>query len=94
MCVHVPCQVRIRLGIINNAVGMTMSIPPEKLDNILIALLVWDGNTHTTYKQMQSIVVSLKFDSKVSPPGKHFFLAFLCFACSEVGYCLLSSGNS
>ena len=65
-------QTMIWLGIMFNTMNMTMSIPKEKLDTIISDLHSWRNRTHATKREMQSIIGSLQFVAKVSPPVRLF----------------------
>ena len=67
-----PTQTMIWLGIMFNTMNMTMSIPKEKLDTIISDHYSWHNHTHATKHEMQSIIGSLQFVAKVSPPVRLF----------------------
>ena len=67
-----PAQNMIWLGILFNCVNMTMKIPPEKLNEIMVTLDSWKGRTHATRTQMQSVLGLLQFVASVSPPTRIF----------------------
>ena len=67
-----PSQSMVWLGILFDTLTLTMSIPEDKLEQILNDLKWWNGQTHATRKQMQSLIGSLQFVAKVSPPVRLF----------------------
>ena len=72
-----PAQEMVWLGILFNTTDMTMSIPDQKLEEIMLSLREWDKRTHATRKEIQSIVGSLQFVAKVSPPVRLFISRML-----------------
>ena len=67
-----PSQTMIWLGILFDSVNMTMTIPPGKLREIMTTLREWQGRTHATHNQMQSVLGLLQFVASVSPPTRIF----------------------
>ena len=67
-----PSQTMIWLGILFNSVEMTMTIPPEKMGEIMTTLDSWAGKTHATRTEMQSLLGLLQFVASVSPPTRIF----------------------
>ena len=62
----------IWLGLLYNTVEMTISIPPEKLVEIMALLREWDGKKRATQRELQSLVGTLQFVAGVSPPTRVF----------------------
>ena len=73
-----PAQVMTWLGIRYDSVTMIMSIPPDKLEEIMGVVRAWQGKTRATAKEMQSLIGLLQFVASVSPPPP----AFSPIACS------------
>ena len=67
-----PTQKMIWLGILFDTINMTMSIPEQKLKDIMEELKCWASCTHATRREMQSVLGSLQFVAKVSPPFRLF----------------------
>ena len=70
--VCLPSQIMIWLGILFNTMTMTMSIPHDKLSEIMQSLGEWKNRIHATRKEMQSIIGVLQFVAKVAPPVRLF----------------------
>ena len=70
--VCLPAQTMIWLGILFNSVLMTMSIPKQKLAEIMDMLKDWEERKHATRREMQSVIGCLQFVAKVSPPVRLF----------------------
>ena len=70
--VCLPSQMMIWLGILFNTLAMTMSIPKNKLSEIMECLKGWMNRTHATRREMQSILGMLQFVAKVAPPVRLF----------------------
>ena len=62
-----PSQCMIWLGIIFNTLDMTMSIPVQKMKDIMLCLEDWHGRTHATRREIQSVIGMLQFVAKVAP---------------------------
>ena len=67
-----PAQIMIWLGILFNTVAMTMSIPKQKMGEIMEMLCKWKGRTHATRREMQSVIGCLQFVAKVASPVRLF----------------------
>ena len=67
-----PTQLMIWLGILFDTINMTMSIPKQKLQDIMKDLKGWANRMHATRREMQSVLGSLQFVAKVSPPVRLF----------------------
>ena len=52
------------LGILVNTQDFTLSVPPEKMQEILQMCQAWHGKSHCTKRQLQSLLGSLLFISK------------------------------
>ena len=72
-----PSQIMVWLGILFNTIDMTMSIPKEKLTDIMADLELWKNKTHASRREMQSIIGSLQFVAKVAPPARLFISRML-----------------
>ena len=67
-----PTQRMVWLGLLYNTIDMTISIPEEKLLEIMELLKVWEGRQRATRAQMQSLLGTLQFVAGVSPPTRIF----------------------
>ena len=70
--VHLPAQRMVWLGIIYDTVDMRMSIPQDKMAEIMEVLQQWDGRTMTTQRELQALIGLLQFVASVSPPVRIF----------------------
>ena len=61
------------LGIMINTANMTLSLPPEKLAELLEELERWRGQKKCTKRQLPSLIGRLSFAAKVIPAGRLFF---------------------
>ena len=67
-----PTQQLIWLGLLYDTVAMTISIPPEKLQEIMALLKDWEGRVRASQGDMQSLIGTLQFVAGVSPPTRVF----------------------
>ena len=67
-----PAQVMVWLGILFDSRSMEISIPPEKLKEIMAMLATWQGRLRATRQELQSIMGSLQFVASVSPTTRIF----------------------
>ena len=67
-----PTQRMIWLGLYYDSVAMTISIPSEKLAEIMAMLRGWGGKQRATRSEMQSLLGTLQFVAGVSPPTRIF----------------------
>ena len=67
-----PAQVMIWLGIRFDSRTMMMSIPTDKLREIMEMLATWWGRQRATKGELQSLIGSLQFVASVSPPTRVF----------------------
>ena len=67
-----PTREMIWLGIMYNSVEMTMTIPEQKLEEIMGVVEQWEGKTRATQRQMQSLLGLLNFVASVAPTARLF----------------------
>ena len=67
-----PAQSMIWLGILFNSIDMTMSSPPSKLEEVMETTRSWQGRSHATRGEMQSLLGLLTFVASVSPTTRIF----------------------
>ena len=67
-----PAQRLVWLGLLYDTNNMTISIPKEKLEEIMELLKMWEGKQRATRGQMQSLLGTLQFVAGVSPPTRIF----------------------
>ena len=79
-----PSSLMVVLGIMFNAIDMTMSILPEKVHKIQAELDSWHNTAKMSHKQLESLIGKLQFTSQVIRAG-HIFLACLLDApCQKI----------
>ena len=67
-----PAQQLVWLGLLYDSVEMKISVPPEKLSEIMVLLQGWEGKRRATRREMQSLLGTLQFVASVSPPTHVF----------------------
>ena len=67
-----PTTQLVWLGLIYDSEGMTISIPQQKLEEIMTLLGEWEGKQRATLKELQSLIGTLQFVAGVSPPTPVF----------------------
>ena len=67
-----PARQMIWLGILFDTVNMTMSIPAEKLQEVMDIVTEWQGRTRATRHDMQKLLGLLQFVASVAPPARIF----------------------
>ena len=67
-----PAQQLVWLGLLYDSVEMKISVPPEKLSEIMVLLQGWEGKRRATRREMQSLLGTLQFVASVSPPTRVF----------------------
>ena len=67
-----PAQRMIWLGLLYDTLEMTISIPPEKMEEIMCLIEQWSGKKRATLKEIQSLLGTLQFVAGVSPPTRVF----------------------
>ena len=67
-----PAQVMIWLGILFDSKTMKISIPPDKLREIMDMVATWEGRRRATQRELQSLMGSLQFVASVSPTTRIF----------------------
>ena len=67
-----PSQRMVWLGILFDTIEMSMSIPAEKMGDIMACLRDWEARARATRKQMQSLLGLLNFVASVAPPVRLF----------------------
>ena len=67
-----PAQVMIWLGILFDTVNMTMSIPQDKLQEVMQTVRDWAGSMRATRRKMMSLIGLLQFVASVAPPARIF----------------------
>ena len=70
--VFTPSQRMVWLGILYDTNKMTMSIPEQKLVEIMEVVHSWNGRTRATQQELQSLLGLLQFVASVSPPARLF----------------------
>ena len=70
--VHPPAQRLVWLGILYDTLAMRMSIPFEKMSEIMEILDTWEGRTRATHRDVQALIGLLQFVVSVSPPVRVF----------------------
>ena len=69
---HPPSTQAVCLGILFDTVDRTISIPPEKLQEILGMCKSWSKNSTCTKNKLQSLLGSLLYVSKCVKPARVF----------------------
>ena len=67
-----PAQFMIWLGILFDSQKMVISIPPEKLSEIMEVIREWRDKLRATRGELQSLLGVLQFVASVSPPTRLF----------------------
>ena len=67
-----PAQQVVWLGLLYDSISMTISIPEEKMQEIMALLDLWEGKSRATLKELQSLIGTLQFVAGVSPPTRTF----------------------
>ena len=67
-----PAQVMVWLGIEFDSLAMSMTIPKEKMGEIMQYLGEWGGKLRATRKEIQSLLGLLNFVASVAPPVRLF----------------------
>ena len=67
-----PTTSMVCLGILIDTKTRTMSVPPEKLENILHMCTDWKNKKYCTKRELQSLLGSLLYVSKCVRPGRIF----------------------
>ena len=67
-----PATSMVWLGLLYDSEEMTITIPPEKLGEIMTIMGEWQGRTRATRKDMQRLLGLLQFVASVSPPTRIF----------------------
>ena len=70
--VNPPMQRLIWLGILYDTIRMRMSIPQEKMEEIMTVLNSWEGQNRANRREMQALLGLLQFVASVSPPVRIF----------------------
>ena len=65
------------VGITANTIDMTLSIPPEKLQEVFETLSDWIGKTTMTRKELESLIGKLSFVAQCVRPGRIFIARLL-----------------
>ena len=71
-----PSSIMVVLGILFNTIDMTISISPDRVDEIQAELEAWCNRAKMSCKQLESLIGKLQFASQVIRAG-HVFLAHL-----------------
>ena len=69
---HPPSTQAVCLGILFDTVNRTISIPPEKLQEIITICNNWDNKMTCTKANLQSLLGSLLYVSKCVKPARFF----------------------
>ena len=67
-----PARVMIWLGISFDTEKMTMSVPEDKLAEVMRTVREWQGKGRASRKEMQSLLGLLQFVASVAPPARVF----------------------
>ena len=67
-----PARQMVWLGILFDAVEMTMEIPQQKMGEVAEQVEEWMGKKQATQREMQSLLGLLQFVASVSPPARIF----------------------
>ena len=67
-----PAQRMVWLGLWYDSLEMTISIPKEKMAEIIEELLGWEGRERASQRDMQRLLGLLQFVASVSPPARAF----------------------
>ena len=67
-----PAQVMVWLGISFDTMAMSMTIPQEKMAEIMACLGDWSGKVRATRREIQSLLGLLNFVASVAPPVRLF----------------------
>ena len=67
-----PAQKMVWLGLLYDSIEMTITIPPDKLQEIMEEIRFWQGKTRATQREMQRLPGLLQFVAGVSPPTTVF----------------------
>ena len=70
--VHPPTQRLVWLGILYDTILMRMSIPADKMEEIMVVLGSWEGRARATRREVQALLGLLQFVASVSPPVRIF----------------------
>lgn len=65
-----PSTLMTFLGILFNTVAMTLSLPPDKVDELTTQLNKWYNRDEATLRQMQSLIGSLNFACGIVRAGR------------------------
>ena len=65
-----PYSVKVVLGILFNTISMTISISPDRVDEIQAELDAWCSRAKMSCKQLKSLIGKLQFTSQVIRPGR------------------------
>ena len=89
-----PSTQMVWLGVLFDSVEFTMSVPPDKLREVIQMVRDWRGRTRASRREMQSLFGSLQFVSAVSPPARAFTNRILeaLREAPHKGYTTLSAG--
>ena len=74
-----PSTAMVCLGILVDTKTRTMSIPPEKLDNIVNMCAQWQNKKFCSKRELQSLLGSLLYGSKCVKPARTFLNRMLHF---------------
>ena len=70
--VHQPAQRMVWLGLWYDSIDMTISIPEEKLREVMQVVHQWEARTRASRLDMQQLLGLLQFVASVSPPARVF----------------------
>ena len=74
-----PNTKMVFLGVLFDTLSMTISITPERLDDIRTLLLSWKSKTTCTKREVQSLIGLLNFVAKCVKPGRSFLARMIAF---------------
>ena len=81
-CVQ-PCQELVWLGFAANSDTLTVTIPDDKLDEVLVECERWLSKADTSRREIQSLVGKLNHIAKCIPPADRFFSRILALLRSS-----------
>ena len=72
-----PSSIMVVLGILFNTIDMTISISPDRVDEIQAELEAWCNRAKMSPKQLESLIGKLQFASQVIRAGCEFLVHLL-----------------
>ena len=72
-----PSSIMVVLSIMFNTINTTLSISPDRVDEIQAELEAWHNRAKMSHKQLESLIGKLKFTSQVIRVGHVFLTHFL-----------------